>query len=88
MSEGREKRRPDVEMAFSVMAGELRFGVAPETRVWFEGEPAAESSIRSERERLPEKVEPGVTYRRVAVRWRAEAWVAGPLDPDVEGPAP
>jgi hypothetical protein len=75
-------------MAFSVRARELRFAVVPETRVWFEGEPDAESSIRSERERLPEKLEPGVTYRRVAVRWRAEARLGDPTDPDVEETPP
>jgi hypothetical protein len=36
------------------------------------GEPAVGGS-QTERENLPERVEPGVTYRDVTVRWRAAA---------------
>ena len=71
----------DVEVFTSVRADELRFGSVPETKVWFEGEPAERSSSRTERDNLPEEVEPGVTYRDVGVRWRARSRIVHPSDP-------
>jgi hypothetical protein len=41
--------------------------------VSFEGDPEPESDSHTERENLPDEVEPGVTYRDVRVRWRAGA---------------
>jgi hypothetical protein len=73
---------PDVDVSTSVRARELRFGVVPETKVSFEGEPAVRSSSRTERENLPDEVEPGVTYRDIGVRWRARARIVHPTDPD------
>jgi hypothetical protein len=70
--------RPDVEIHVGVRARELRFAKVPETRVWFEGEPGVSSSVHAERENLPEQVEPGVTYRNIAVRWHAEARIVHP----------
>lgn len=75
---------PDVDVFTSFRAKRLRFGAVPETRVWFEGEPGERSSLESERENLPDEVEPEVTYRNVAVRWRARSRVVHPADPDVE----
>lgn len=72
---------PDADVWISVRARELRFGTVPETKVWFDGEPAVESSSRTERENLPDKVEPGVTYRDIGVRWRARARIVHPTDP-------
>ncbi|MGN6187487.1 MAG: hypothetical protein ACTHOE_01200 [Conexibacter sp.] len=71
---------PDADVFISVRARELRFGGVPATRVWFEGEPAVESSSHTERENLPEQVEPGVTYRDIGVRWRAHARIVHPTD--------
>ena len=71
----------DADVWISVRARELRFGIVPETKVWFEGEPAVESSSRTERENLPDEVEPGVTYRDIGVRWRARARIVHPTDP-------
>jgi hypothetical protein len=79
-----EDLRPDVEIACSVRAREIRFEIVPETKVWFDGEPGVESSVHSERENLPDEVEPGVTYRDVRVRWWAQARIAHPTDPDVD----
>jgi len=76
-----DEPRPDVEIACSVRARELRFEVVPETRVWFDGEPDIRPSVSSERENLPAEVEPGVTYKDVKVRWRAQARIAHPTDP-------
>jgi hypothetical protein len=65
--------RPDVEIGAVVRAKRLRFKRVPETKVEFEGEPDLESDSHTERENLPEEVEPEVTYRDVRVRWRAGA---------------
>lgn len=76
----REGERPDVDIHTSVRARELRFGKVPKTRVWFSGDPDMRASIRSDRENLPEEVEPDVTYRDVRVRWTAGARVVHPTD--------
>jgi hypothetical protein len=70
----------DVEVFTSVRADELRFGTVPNTKVWFEGEPAERSSSKTERENLPEEVEAGVTYRDVKARWRARSRIVHPAD--------
>jgi hypothetical protein len=62
------KRPGDLELAASVKPASVRFGDKPEVSV--EG-----ASTHSTRENLPDEVEPGVTYRDVRVRWRAEARV-------------
>jgi hypothetical protein len=65
------KKRPsrsqsaDIEFVASVEAEELRFDEQPDTEVRFFGEPGHESASGSDRTRLPEKVEPGVTYRDI-----------------------
>ncbi len=70
----------DVEVFTGVRARSLRFGKVPETRVWFEGEPAERSSSRTERENLPEEVEPDTPYRDVTVRWTARSRIVHPTD--------
>ena len=55
--------------------------------VWFEGEPAEESSSESERENLPDEVRPGVTYRDVRVTWKAGSRIVHPADNLDEGRA-
>jgi hypothetical protein len=71
----------DVEITTSVRARSLRFGIVPDVKVWFEGEPAEESSSETERDNLPEAVEPGVTYRDVTVRSCARSRIVHPTDP-------
>jgi hypothetical protein len=66
----------------SVKARQLKFGRVPETRVWFEGDPGERSSSETERQNLPEEVEPGVTYRDVRVRWNARSRLVHPVDED------
>jgi hypothetical protein len=67
------EREPDVEIAASVRAEELRFECKPEVEVTaYASSPALAESV-SERENLPDELEPGVTYRHFAVRWRAAA---------------
>lgn len=68
--------RPDIEIGAVVRAKRLRFHKKPQAEVHVEAEPGHGES-RSERENLPETVEPGVTYRNVLVGWRA----AAKLDP-------
>ena len=60
---------PDIEIGAVVKAKRLRFRKKPETEVRVEGD----GGSGSERENLPDTVEPGVTYRDVEVRWRAAA---------------
>ena len=67
------EREPDVEIAAAVRADELRFECKPDVSVAaYSDSPATAESV-SERENLPDDVEPGVTYRNVAVRWRVAA---------------
>ena len=60
----------DIEFLASVQANQLRFDEQPETEVRFFGEPGHESASGSDRTNLPERVEPGVTYRDVGVDYR------------------
>ena len=76
----------DVEVFTGVRARSLRFGKVPETRVWFEGEPAERSSSKTDRGNLPDEVEPGTTYRDVKVRWTARSRIIHPTDQaDLDG---
>jgi hypothetical protein len=70
----------DVEIGASVKAKRLRFRERPTTKVELHGEVHApegpgelQTTSGSERQNLPDEIEPGVTYRDVRVRWRAAA---------------
>jgi hypothetical protein len=65
--------KPDVEIGAAVRAKKLRFRRVPETEVAFTGDSERDQVASSERENLPDQVEPGVTCRDVRVRWRAAA---------------
>jgi hypothetical protein len=67
------EREPDVEIAASVRASEVRFECKPEVEVVVYADSPASVESLSERENLPDELEPGVTYRDFAVRWRAAA---------------
>jgi hypothetical protein len=73
-------REPDIDLGANVRADKLRFEREPEAEVGFSGDPDAETASDTERENIPEEVEPGVTYRDVRVRWRATARL--PEQPD------
>lgn len=77
---GRE-RPADIEIGAAVRARRLRFKRKPETDVRFTGQPGVESDSHTERENLPEEVEPGKVYRDVKVGWIAGARID---DDDVE----
>ena len=78
---------PDVEIGAAARARKLRFGKKPRvdvtthSQVEVHPELADEIQIEgegdsmSERENLPDDVEPGVTYRDVRVGWRARVRV-------------
>jgi hypothetical protein len=67
------EREPDVELKLSVRAEEIRFECKPEVEVEVYADSPATAESQSERENLPDELEPGVTYRDVAVRWRVAA---------------
>ena len=80
---------PDVEIGAVVRAKKLRFRRKPKVEVTThargEIDPDLADELRiegdgdsqTERENLPDEVEPGVTYRDVCVRWKAGARVKG-----------
>jgi hypothetical protein len=71
-------REPDVEIAARARADEVRLECKPEIRVRaYSNAPASAESV-SERENLPDELEPGVTYRNVSVRWRLAARLDDP----------
>ena len=71
-------REPDVEIAAAARADELRFECKPEIEVVSYADSPASAESVSERENLPDELEPGVTYRDFAVRWRAAARLKDP----------
>jgi hypothetical protein len=75
---------PDIELTADVKARELRFEEVPETEVRFPGHPERESVSETERENLPEEVEPGVTYPNPRVRLRIASALAD-VDPELRG---
>jgi hypothetical protein len=77
---------PDVEIGAAASAKSLRFKRKPRVEVNTHAESEidpelaremdrveGEGGSHTERENLPDEVEPGVTYRDVRVRWRAAA---------------
>jgi hypothetical protein len=72
------EREPDLEIAASAKAEEVRFECKPEVRVRaYSNTPATAESV-SERDNLPEEVQPGVIYRDISVRWRASVRLDDP----------
>jgi hypothetical protein len=67
-------RRPDIEISADVRADSVRFAEKPEAEVRFTGD-TEQAWSGSERENIPDEVQPGVTYRDVRVRWSAVAKV-------------
>ena len=83
----RRPRSPDIELTATVEADELRFKEAPETDVSFFGEPDHESGSGSDRQNLPDEVEPNVTYRDVRVDYRLASRVVS-TDREARGDRP
>jgi hypothetical protein len=89
---------PDVEIGAAASAKKLRFKRKPRvevnTHAHSEIDPQlareldrieGEGGSHTERENLPEEVEPGVTYRDVRVRWRAAARLKAPEEKKPRG---
>ncbi|HYZ27491.1 MAG TPA: hypothetical protein VE570_00430 [Thermoleophilaceae bacterium] len=72
------RREPDVEIAARVRAAELRFECKPHVELGAHADAPAVAEHVSERENLPDEVEPGTTYRNVEVRWRLAARLEEP----------
>ncbi|HSJ18799.1 MAG TPA: hypothetical protein VK920_11955 [Solirubrobacterales bacterium] len=73
---------PAIDIQADVKAKAVRFEEEPDANVEVSGEvvdetgeiqPEVEGGSATERENLPDEVEPGVTYRDVRVRWHAAA---------------
>jgi hypothetical protein len=95
--------KPDVEIGAAASAKRLRFKRKPRVEVDTHAESEidpelaramerieGEGGSHTERENLPDEVEPGVTYRDVHVRWRAAAEIKDAEarqepDPDEDG---
>jgi hypothetical protein len=86
MADADHIKHPDVEIGATVRADKLRFERRPETDVHVHGESHVDDRLAeeigrteiatesgSERQNLPDEVEPGETYRDVRVSWRAAA---------------
>lgn len=58
----------DISITATVRIRELRFEEEPRTHVEFFGQPERITQDTTERENLPDKVQPGVTYKNVVVR--------------------
>ncbi len=71
-------REPDLEIAAAVRAEQLRFEYKPEVRVAVHADAPASAESVSERENLPDTLEPGVTYRNFAIRWSVAARLDDP----------
>ena len=65
----------DIEVGAVAQMKAIRFERVPETEVTFPGSDEERSGSHTERENLPEEVEPGVTYRDAKIRWRGSASV-------------
>lgn len=72
------EREPDVEMKFSVRARELRLECEPTVEIEVHADSPATAECESSRENLPDELTPGVTYRDIAVTWRAAARLGEP----------
>jgi hypothetical protein len=86
MSPARRKDAPpaaDIEIGAVAKAKRIRFEKVPETEVRFPGSDQERSGSETERENLPDEVEPGVDYHDVRIRWRAGASVRAEVDPAI-----
>jgi hypothetical protein len=61
---------PDISITARVTADSLRFEKVPNPNVEFTGKPRRETVWQSERQNLPQQVQPGVTYRDIGITLR------------------
>ena len=74
------RREPDLEIAAAVRADEVRFECTPHVDVVAYADVPAFAEWESQRDNLPDAVQPGVTYRDVAVCWRVAVRLRDPDD--------
>jgi hypothetical protein len=72
---------PDVESAdiaiiANITAAELRFDVVGDPSVEFPGQPKSQTIWHTDRYNLPDKIEPGVTYRNIGIRLKITSRLA------------
>jgi hypothetical protein len=73
-----EDREPDIEVRSSVRGRRLRFEAVPDVRIDLTGDQADTSTSGSERENLPDRVEPHVTYTDVRIDHAILSWLDPP----------
>jgi hypothetical protein len=69
---------PDVELAASAWAAELRFRARPDVRVHYPGSGDRESSQRTTRKNMDSPVQLGRTYRRIYATTTIASRLIGP----------
>ena len=67
------RREPGLEIRGAVRPAEVRFEVKPEVTVLADSDSPASPESVSEREKLPDELDCGTTYRDFSIRWRAAA---------------
>lgn len=65
-----DSSKDDILILVNVKAKELRFDVVPNTSVEFPGTRHRSTIWVTQRQNLPEKIEPGVTYRDIGIQLR------------------
>lgn len=65
-----DEENSDLVITATVHARELKFEIVPDPKVEFPGKPERQTVWESDRTNLPEKIEPGVTYRNIGIRLR------------------
>jgi len=79
----RDEPLADIEIGAAAKMKAIRFETVPETEVSFPGSDERRSGSRTERENLPDEIEPGVTYRDAKIRWNAEAGVGAEVSAEL-----
>lgn len=65
-----DEKNSDLVITANVRARELKVEIVPNKSVEFPGKGERQTVWEADRENLPEKVEPGVTYRDIGIRLR------------------
>jgi len=65
-----DEKNSDLVITANVRARELKVEIVPNPTVEFPGKPDRQTVWEADRENLPEKIEPGVTYRNIGIRLR------------------
>ncbi|HEX8249585.1 MAG TPA: hypothetical protein VF599_15515 [Pyrinomonadaceae bacterium] len=69
-TEAPDEKNSDLVITANVRARELKIEIVPNPTVEFSGKPERQTVWEADRENLPEKTEPGVTYRNIGIRLR------------------